>query len=96
MRNVQIPLPELALIAGTRVALGVGIGLLIADTLAHAQRRAAGWTLIAVGALSTIPLAADVFSRRASHHHYHELPIDPTAGGPPGSRPWLFNSAAAG
>lgn len=94
MRNVQIPLPELALIAGTRVALGVGIGLLIADTLAQAQRRAAGWTLLAVGALSTIPLAADVLSRRTSHPS-HDWPSDPTAGGPPGSRPWLSNAAAS-
>jgi hypothetical protein len=92
MRDVQIPLPELALIAGTRVALGVGIGFVVADMLTHAQRRAAGWTLIAVGALSTIPLAIDVLSRRASE----DLPIDPTHGGPPGSRPWLFDTAAAG
>ena len=90
MREVQIPLAELALIAGTRVALGVGIGLLIADALTHAPRRAAGWTLIAVGALSTIPLAADVFARRRSL----DFPTAPTAGGPPGSRPWLFNAAA--
>ena len=90
MREVQIPLAELALIAGTRVALGVGIGLLIADALARAPRRTAGWTLIAVGALSTIPLATDVFARRRSV----DLLTTPTAGGPPGSRPWLFNAAA--
>jgi hypothetical protein len=93
MRDVQIPFPELGLIAGTRVALGVGIGLLIADSLAQAQRRAAGWTLLAVGALSTIPLAADVLSRRSSQDSY--LPIDPSAGGPPGSRPWMSNAAAS-
>ena len=30
MREVHLPLPELGLIAGTRVALGVGLGLLVA------------------------------------------------------------------
>ena len=59
-----LTLPELGLIAGTRVALGAGIGLLIADRLNDDQRRAAGWTLFAVGALSTVPLAANVLLRR--------------------------------
>jgi len=61
-----LTLPELGLIAGTRVALGAGIGLLIADRLNDDQRRAAGWTLFAVGALSTVPLAASVLLRRES------------------------------
>lgn len=56
----SITLPELGLIAGTRVALGAGIGLLIADRLNDDQRRAVGFTLLAVGALTTIPLAAHV------------------------------------
>ena len=55
-----VTLPEIGLIAGTRVALGAGIGLLVADRLNDDQRRAAGWTLLAVGALTTIPLAAHV------------------------------------
>jgi hypothetical protein len=55
-----ISLPEIGLIAGTRAALGAGIGLLLADRLSDDQRRAVGWTLVAVGALSTIPLAANV------------------------------------
>jgi hypothetical protein len=59
-----LTLPELGLIAGTRVALGAGIGLLLADRLNDDQRRAAGWALLAVGALSTVPLAADVLLRR--------------------------------
>jgi hypothetical protein len=57
----QVTLPTIALIAGTRVALGVGIGLLLADRLEPAQRRAAGMALLTVGALSTIPLLAEVF-----------------------------------
>ena len=49
-------IPELILIAGTRVALGVGIGLLLADKLTDNGRRAAGWALVAVGAMSTVPI----------------------------------------
>ena len=55
-----LTLPELGLIAGTRAMAGVGIGLLLADRLNPDQRRAVGWTLLAVGALTTIPLAANV------------------------------------
>src|SRR5689334_1096527 len=50
-----VTLPQIGLIASTRVALGAGIGLLLADRLNDDQRRAAGWTLLAVGALTTIP-----------------------------------------
>ena len=59
-----LTLPELGLIAGTRVALGAGVGFLLAPRLGDEQRRAVGWTLLAVGALTTIPLAASVFLRR--------------------------------
>jgi hypothetical protein len=51
------------MIAGTRAALGLGIGLLIADQFNPEQRRAVGWTLFAVGVLSTIPLAAEILFR---------------------------------
>jgi hypothetical protein len=60
MRETRITLPELALIAGTRAALGAGLGLLLADRLAEDQRKAVGWTLLTIGALSTIPLALEV------------------------------------
>jgi len=60
----RVTLPELGLIAGTRVALGVGVGLLIANGLDEDQRRAAGWALLLVGALATIPLAAEVLGHR--------------------------------
>jgi len=67
MISRTVTLPELGLIAGTRVALGAGIGLLLADRLNDDQRRAAGWTLLAVGALSTVPLAANILPRHDSH-----------------------------
>jgi hypothetical protein len=63
MKEAQITLPELALIGGTRVALGAGLGLLLADRLQPAQRKAVGWTLFLVGALSTVPLAIEILGK---------------------------------
>ena len=60
MKQRMITLPLLGLIAGTRAALGAGIALLLADRMTADQRRAVGWTLTAVGVISTIPLAAHV------------------------------------
>jgi hypothetical protein len=56
----EVTLPELALIAGTRAALGAGLGFLLADRLTEDGRKAVGWTLLLVGALSTVPLAFEV------------------------------------
>ena len=63
MKERTLTMPEIMLIAGTRVALGVGIGLLLADKLNDDQRRGAGWALLAVGALSTIPLVINVLGK---------------------------------
>ena len=64
MKKADLTLPEIALIAGTRVAAGVGIGLLLADIIREDKRKKIGWTLFLIGCLSTIPLAIDVFSKR--------------------------------
>jgi uncharacterized membrane protein len=61
MRETRITLPELILVAGTRAALGAGLGLLLANRLTEDQRRAVGWTLFLMGALSTVPLAFEIF-----------------------------------
>jgi hypothetical protein len=58
-----LTIPEIVLIAGTRVALGVGLGLLISDLLNKDQRRGAGWALLAAGALSTIPIVKGVLAK---------------------------------
>ena len=66
MKPRQITIPQLALIAGTRGALGAGVGLLLSDRLSRDERRAVGWTLLLVGVLTTIPLAFEVLSNRDS------------------------------
>ena len=63
MKQASLTLPEIGLLAATRAAGGAGLGLLLADRLKPEQRRAVGWTLFAIGVLTTIPLAADVFGK---------------------------------
>ena len=60
MKKQEISLPELALDAGTRGMLGAGIGLLLSGKLNKDQRRAVGWTLVAVGVVTTVPLLMSV------------------------------------
>jgi hypothetical protein len=64
MKEVRTTLPELALIAGTRGALGAGIALLLADKLTDEQRKSIGWTLLLLGAVTTLPLAMAVLGKR--------------------------------
>jgi hypothetical protein len=64
MKKVNLTMPELAVIGGTRGLLGAGLALLLSDLLDSRQRRAVGWTLFLVGAISTIPLAVDVLGKR--------------------------------
>ena len=61
----KLSVPDIILIAGTRVALGIGIGLLLSEKLNRDQRRAAGRALIAVGALTTIPLVINVVNKKS-------------------------------
>ncbi|MFY9553884.1 MAG: hypothetical protein WAV20_19705 [Blastocatellia bacterium] len=62
MRKRNLTLSEIFLIASTRGMLGAGIGLLLSSKLNKEQRRAVGWTLVMVGAVTTIPLAVNLFS----------------------------------
>ena len=56
--------PELGLLAGTRVALGIGIGLLLSGRLSRDQRKGAGLALMIVGAITTVPLAIGLLSQK--------------------------------
>jgi hypothetical protein len=81
MRETRITLPELALVAGTRAAAGAGLGLLLADRLSAEQRRAVGWTLLLIGALSTIPLAFEIIGG-------HRLSAAENGRAPTAKDPW--------
>jgi len=63
MRRLNMSLPELGLVAMTRAAGGIGLGLLLAGRLSNGQRRALGWGLLALGAATTVHLAADILGR---------------------------------
>jgi hypothetical protein len=62
----KITIAEIILIAGTRIALGTGIGLLLASRLNNDQRKAAGIALALVGGLTTIPLALGVIGKTST------------------------------
>jgi len=64
VKEVILGLPELAMVVGTRAMAGAGVGVLLAEKMKPEQRRAVGWTLVVIGALTTIPLALRVFSNR--------------------------------
>src|SRR5438309_11615461 len=66
MMERKLTVAEIILIAGTRVALGAGIGLLLSTRLNNDQRKAAGLALALVGGLTTIPLALGVIGKRAT------------------------------
>ena len=63
MRKLDVTIPELAFVAGTRGMAGAGIGMLAAGFLKEDTRKAVGWTLLAIGLLTTVPIAIGVFGR---------------------------------
>jgi hypothetical protein len=62
----NITLPDLILWTGTRVALGVGVGLLISRGLTKDAMKAAGVALTVVGGLTTIPLAIAIMGKKST------------------------------
>jgi len=64
MTRVNLSIPELAFVAATRGMAGAGVGLLLADFLRADVRKRVGLTLLAVGALTTLPIAREVLIRR--------------------------------
>ena len=65
MRTLEVSLPELAFVAATRGMAGLGIGLLVSEWLKDRKaRRILGCTLLAVGVVTTVPIAVTVFTRQ--------------------------------
>jgi hypothetical protein len=64
MKKTRLTLPELAVIAGTRVMLGGGLALLLSDRIDKKRRTIVGTALFLVGAVSTVPLVRLALSRR--------------------------------
>ena len=63
MKTVTLPFPWFGLAVATRAMLGAGVGLLLSQKLSNARRRQVGWTLLSVGAASTLPIMLRVFRR---------------------------------
>lgn len=66
MRRLALTIPEVAFIAGTRGALGFGAGLLMSSKIGESRRRALGWSLLALGVVTTIPAARTLFGKRSA------------------------------
>jgi hydrogenase/urease accessory protein HupE len=59
-----LSVPELGFVIATRAMLAAGVGLLLTASLCRKSRRRLGATLLAVGAVTTVPAAFLVFGRR--------------------------------
>jgi hypothetical protein len=59
----SVTVPEIALIAVTRGAIGFGAGLLLAEKFDSHQRKVLGWSLLLSGLASTVPIALHVFGK---------------------------------
>ena len=55
MKSLQLNLPTFGFVVATRAMIGAGIGLLLASRIPESRRRAIGFTLVGLGAASTVP-----------------------------------------
>jgi len=63
VQDLNVTIPELVAVALTRGLGGGGIGLMVSEYLMPRERRTVGWSLLALGALSTIPLGMRILPR---------------------------------
>jgi hypothetical protein len=62
-KKMAMSLPELAMLNSTRVMIGAGLGVFLADRLSADQRKAVGWALFLAGAAMSIPIGIEIVSR---------------------------------
>lgn len=67
----SVTVPELALIAATRGAIGFGAGLLLAEKFKRERRKVLGWSLFLSGLASTVPIAMHVFGKKQTDLTQH-------------------------
>lgn len=72
MKDITLSPPKLGFIVATRAALALGAGLLLSSQLDFEKRRLVGRTLVAVGALSTIPALMLIRRGRNARHRLRE------------------------
>jgi len=65
LRPKTVTVPEIALIAVTRGAIGFGAGLLLASKFKPEGRKLLGWTLFLSGVASTVPIALHLFGKQS-------------------------------
>lgn len=65
MTRLDLSVPELLFIAGTRAALGVGIGMLASLRVPRRHRRTVGIGLVTFGGLATLPALLLLANRRS-------------------------------
>ena len=78
MRHVNVSLPEAAFVAGTRAMGGIGIGLLASRHLRESSRTKVGLALLAIGVLTTIPIALVARQRVVRYRTIQDLPREHT------------------
>ena len=61
MRTITLPLPMMGFVIVTRAALAAGLALTFGDRIPGRPRRAIGTALIAVGAVTTVPIVSWLF-----------------------------------
>jgi hypothetical protein len=69
----SVTVPEIALIAATRGAIGFGVGLLLAEKFKRRSRRVLGWTLFLSGLASTVPIALHVLGKKEASAAQHQV-----------------------
>lgn len=68
MKERTVTMPQIGMIAVTRTLLGAGVGMLIADKIGKENSKRIGIPLMALGAISTIPLVMSVLHENKPWH----------------------------